>query len=118
MTAVDQLFLQGLVILDNTVVDDGKVFRLGIMRMGIGIIGFTVGCPACMGHAQASRGIFILNKSFEIGNLAAAFKYIQALVEQGNTCTVVSSVFQSFESFNKNGIGFPGSDIANNSTHG
>jgi hypothetical protein len=45
ISPVDQLFFEREVILDNAIMDDGQVFRLGIMRMGIDIIGFAVRCP-------------------------------------------------------------------------
>jgi hypothetical protein len=41
----------------------------------------------------------------------------EVFIEQGQACTVIAAVFESFQAFDKDWISFAGANIAYNSTH-
>jgi hypothetical protein len=70
-----------------------------------------------MPNAGVGMKILADNTFFESGYATLFTIHPQLLIEQGDSGTVVTPVFQSFKAFEDNGIGFPGTDISNNSAH-
>ncbi len=67
------------------------------MRVGVGIVGFAVGSPAGMAHANMAADVFVFGKFHQVGDFALFFVNIEVAVLQGNTGTVVSAVFQALQ---------------------
>jgi len=70
---VGKLFFQNGVIFDNTVVNQSKIFRFGIMRMGVGIARLAVRSPARMRNSDRAAEVFVLAKFFKVVNATASF---------------------------------------------
>jgi hypothetical protein len=70
-----------------------------------------------MSHSDITRSIFTVDIMFQFGYFSFAFIDMKVAVQQANTCTVISPVFQPVQTFNQDGISFPGTDITYNSTH-
>jgi hypothetical protein len=68
-------------------------------------------------HANVSGGVFSFHKGLKVRNLAFTFIYPDIVVQQADPGTVVTTVLKPVQSLNQDRIGFPGSDIRNNSAH-
>ena len=89
------------VVLDDTIMDDRQALRLGIMRMGIDSIGFTVRSPTGMGDTDTTFRIFLGTESLQFGYLTFGFIDIElsGLVDECDTRTVVSAVLETMQTF-------------------
>ena len=119
----DAFLLQPLlddgIVLDDAIVHQGKVARGGHMRMCIGLRGLAVGGPAGVGYADVACAVFVGGILLQPGHFACSLVHVQPSfgVDEGDACTVVASVFQSFQSFNQDGISLPLADVSYYSTH-
>jgi hypothetical protein len=87
------------------------------MGMGIHLVRFSVCCPSGMCHADGSGGIFIHYIMFQLGDFSLAFKDVQFIIQDADASTVIPPVFEPVQTFDQDGIGFPWTDVSNNSTH-
>jgi len=65
------------IIFDYAVVNQCERFRLGIVRVCIDIVGFSVCGPSGMRNADGSGQIFALSYMLQIGNFSFGFEYLQ-----------------------------------------
>ena len=89
------------------------------MRMGINIRRFSVGCPAGMSDAAMSLRLSV-NSHFiyQIGKTAFAFFNLnRTFFKHGNSCRVITSIFQLGQCIYQYVRTIPVTYIANNSTH-
>ena len=116
---VDKILLYVGIILYYAVMDDGKILGFGIVRMGVHRRRFAMRCPACVGNTYAARDVLVSAECLQIGHLALGFVDIQvaAGVLQCNTGTVIATVLQTFQSFDKYGISLLLTQISHYSTH-
>ena len=111
--------LEGLVVLDDAVMDNHQVMVLRHVRMGIDIAWFAVGCPSGVGYAYASALILSLGYSLKVCDLAFGLVNgeLAIVINEGDTGAVVPSVLKPLEALDQNRKGLTPSDISNNSTH-
>ena len=114
-----ELRLQLGIILNDTIVDNGQIARLGIMGMGIHRRRFTMRCPTGMGNADGATHILVTAKLHQIVNLTLGLKHIQfgILVNQGHSGTVITTILKSAKSLNQNRKSFLISNISYDSAH-
>src|SRR5687767_15998637 len=107
-----QLLLQRSIIFDNTVMDQGNVTAGTPVRMSIHIVGRSMSGPACMTNANGTFQGLLGNMRFKFTYLALALIYVQLIaIQKSYPRTVVSTVFQTPESVDQDGIGIPASHI-------
>ena len=85
--------------------------------MGIAVIGFAMGGPACMANTDSGGCMCRVNDLFEIRNFACLPENGHSTIKQGNTSAVVAPVFQPLEAFNQYWISFFFTNISYNTTH-
>ena len=114
-----EVLLNGRVVLDDTVVYECQSPRSRVMRMSIGAAGLTMRCPSGMCDASIAADVLLFTERHQVGHFALGLIYIQAafIVNQRHASAVITTILQSLETFNQNGIGFFASYIAYNSTH-
>ena len=114
-----ETFLEDVVVLNDTVVDDGQLLRLGVVRMGIDLIGFAVGSPTGVSDADETRCVLVCDCLFEVGDFALCLIDVElpVVVDECNACAVVTTIFQTVQAFDENRIGFAFTDISYYSTH-
>ena len=85
---IDEVFLDLGIILDDTVMDNGEILRLGIMRMGIHRRGFSVGSPTGMSNTYRTCDILVGAEILQICHLSFGLIDIEVVpfVDQGDTC--------------------------------
>ncbi len=105
------------VVFDDAVVDQCEPAVAADVRVGVDIVGFAVGCPAGMAHANMATRIFIAGEFDEIGDFTFFLVNVQTAVLQGDACAVIPAVFEPLKAGNKHRIGFFGADIGDNSAH-
>ena len=114
----DELGLQGGVVFDNAVVDDGEFPVKAHVGVGVGFGGGAVGCPAGMRDAYMSLDGRARQFVFKRLDFARSTNNVYlAVVNQGNARTVVTAVFQLFQAIDKDGKGFVLTDVGNYSAH-
>ena len=74
-------------------------------------------CPSGVPDAYRTNYGFVGYKTFEISDFTSLFVNPHFAIEESNSCTVVTSVFQPFKAFEDDWSGLLMADIANNSTH-
>ena len=106
-------------VLDDPVVDDRDLARAVLVRVGVEVVGATVGGPARVG--QADRGVrrSIRDRDLEIGELAGLLldEQVAAVVDERDPGRVIAAVLQAFQPFHQDGAGLPGPRIANDAAH-
>ena len=102
-----QLLLQHSIVFNDAVVDDGQISRERNVWVRIGGVGLSVRGPSCVGNADRSSRVFVRCKVLQVGHLALGLIHSQVAIfcQQGNSGTVIASIFQSLESLNQNGVG-------------
>ena len=92
-----QLFLDVGIILDDTVVDDGQVVALRIVRVGITTGGFSMGGPTRMSDANGAAHILVRTKLHEVVDFSFRLVDVQVAisVNQSHASRVVTTIFQS-----------------------
>ena len=114
-----ELRLQGLVVLNDTVVDQGELMILGIMGMRIDVARLAVRRPAGVGDARAAGHILVRRRSLQVLDLALGLvdDQVAAVVNQRHAGAVISPVLEPGQSLDQNRVGLPATDISNNTTH-
>ena len=114
-----ETFLEDVVVLNDTVVDDSQLLRLGVVRMGIDLIGFAVGSPTSVSDADETRRVLVRDSLFKVGDFALCLLDVElpVVVDECNACAVVTTIFQTVQAFDENRIGFAFTDISYYSTH-
>ena len=89
------------------------------MGMGICLARFAMSGPTGMGDTDRPGNIFLGNKLLQLGNLPFGFVNVQLaiFIDQCHTCAVITSVFQPFQSFDKNRVSISFTDVTYYSTH-
>src|SRR5574344_582026 len=79
----------------------------------------TMSSPSCMRNAKRSTCIFTLRRVLQITNLTLCFEDIQThfFIDNCNTCTIISTVFQPVKSFYQYRISLTLSYVSYYSTH-
>ena len=114
-----QTLLQGSIVFNDSVVNEGQIARSRIMRMSIHLRGFTVRGPTGVGYSDVAGNVFIFDEAFQIGNPSLGFVHIQ-LSLRGYQCyprAVVTSVLQSLQAFHEDRVSISLTDVAYYSTH-
>ena len=93
ISPVFQLTPQHRIVFDDAVVNKRDGFVLGEMRVGIDGIGFAMGSPAGVGHADVTGDIFPRYKCFKVRNFSFTFENPDIFVEQADPCAVITPVF-------------------------
>ena len=77
--------------------DDGQFFGLGVMRMRIDLVGFTVRCPTGVRDTNETRRIFVCHGLFQIGYFTFGFIDIElsTVVDKCDAGTIVTTIFQT-----------------------
>ncbi len=99
--------------------DQCDIFRFRVVGMGIGIVRYAMRRPAGVCDADAATKIFAIQKMFQIVDLSFAFIDIECAVaiHHGDTCAIVTAVFETVQPFEQNRAGISVPDISYNSTH-
>src|SRR5688572_28145596 len=97
--------------------DHGEFATGRSMRMGITVIGFTMRSPSCMSNSNICMKVDTLKAFLQFSHFTFLLMYFQTTIQKGNTRTVITSVFKSFQAFQDNWISFSGTDVSNNATH-
>ena len=91
------------------------------MRVRIGVRGFAVSCPACVGDADVAPQRFALDPLYQLTHLAGGFMHFDCFSVRGkqrDTRRIVAAIFQSFQSFQEDLGDISFSNCADNSAHG
>ena len=72
------------------------------MGVCIGCIGFAVRGPAGVSNTSTSADVLFLAEGFQVGHLAFSFVHVESalIINHSYTGAVITTVFQSLESFN------------------
>jgi hypothetical protein len=90
----------------------------GGVGMGIYVAGFTMSGPPGMTHPDGASGFLSPDIIFKVRDLPLLLVNGGIAVQQSYSRRVISPVFQSLQTFYQYRVCIPGSDIANNPTHG
>ena len=114
-----KLHLDVGIVLDDAVMDDGKIVASGVMGMGIACRRFAMRRPACMGNAHTARHVLVAAIVGQVVNLSFGLVHVElaAVAYHCYSGTVVATILQALQPFNQNRIGFLRSDVTYNSTH-
>ncbi len=119
ISVFDQSIFQYTEIFNDAVMDQCDIFRFRVVGMGIGIVRYAMRRPAGVCDADAATKIFAIQKMFQIVDLSFAFIDIKCAVaiHHGDTCAIVTAVFETVQPFEQNRAGISVPDISYNSTH-
>src|SRR5690606_33473572 len=114
-----QCLFDRFVVLYDSVMYDGQISRIGELGVGVHIVGYSVGGQSSMANAQLSfQGDVDLGSLLQVLHLPFGLGKMGVLpIVQGDSRTVISTVFQPLQALDDYGIGFPMADITNYSTH-
>ena len=114
-----QLGLEVGIVLDDTVVNNGEIFRHGIVGMGIERRRLSMSGPTRVGYTHRAAYVLVFAVSDQIIYLSFRLVNIKTtvVVDQSDSSTVISSIFKPAQSFDKNRKGFFLSYISYYSTH-
>ena len=106
-------------VFDNSVVHNGKATVRAHMRVGVYIVGHTVGCPTGVADTGIALNRFAAFDFFaEIFYFAGGFYHRNSLAaHNGDSCGIITAIFKLFKSFNYHRNGAVTSGKADNSTH-
>ncbi len=98
--------------------DKYQVTGTGFMGMRIQIIGYSVSSPSGMAYTHSSFSKTAGHFIFQIGHLPFAFgQFKTGTIENGNTGTIIATVFQAFKAIDYDGNRIAFSQVAYYSTH-
>ena len=99
-----ELSFQVSIVLDDTIMDNGKILRLRIMRMRIDGRGLTMGRPSGMCDTDSTADILVTAIFHQIVYLSFCLADIQVtiVINQCDTCRVVTTILQASQTFNQN----------------
>ncbi len=111
--------LEHVVVLDGAVVDQGDASRLRAVGMGVRVVRFAVGGPAGVGDADRAAELLRPGEALQLVHLAFRFvnPKLAARVDQSDARAVVTSIFQPVKPLNEDRVGFPISDVSDDSAH-
>jgi hypothetical protein len=110
--------LDGGVVLDDPVVDQGQVLPIALVRVGIDVVGGAVRGPAGVSNAHIAAQVLTGGVVLQIGDLPLAFDDAQVLpFEQGHSGTVIPAVFQSAQAVDQDRISVLPTQVCHNATH-
>ena len=118
-SALFQLLAETQVVLDDAVVNQRDVARLGEMRVSVGLVRLAVGGPSGVGDADVTAEVMVGCLRFQIGDFALGLVHIQLVgpVQQCHASTVITTIFKTFQSLNENRVGLLIAHVCYNSTH-
>ena len=107
------------IILDNAVMNHGKMTVVGQVGVGIGDGGGAVGGPAGMADAAEAGDVFaVIGAPIQVLQIAAAlFGNDPSLMLHGDASRVIATIFQPFQAFQKYGRRLLAPGKADDSTH-
>ncbi len=86
MAFFDQVLLDGGVVFNNAIADDRQAAVVGVMRMGVHIVWFTVRSPAGVAYPDRRGKLLSCLVRFEICYFSLLLVNIQfSVFEQGNS---------------------------------
>src|SRR5436309_3377549 len=89
------------------------------MRMSIDVIGRAMGRPARVADAVTAGARPVLQVTGKIGDTAGTFSEVEMVAgDRGQASTVITSVFETAQAFEKNRLGFTRADVANDAAPG
>ena len=114
-----QLHLDVGVVLDDAIMDDGKVLALGIVRVSVAGRRLAMRRPTRMGDTHAARHVLVAAIVAQVVNLSFGLVHVEfaAVADHCHSGTVVATILQAFQALNQYRIGFLRSDVSYNSTH-
>ncbi len=113
-----ELLLEGDVVLDDAVMNDGNGSVAAEMRVGVSVGGAAVGGPARVANAVTTGGRLIGQQRGQLGNSACPLAEVQFRASQrGHAGAVVAAVFQAFQALQQNWLRLTAADVTNDSTH-
>ena len=115
----NQFRFQVGIVLNDTVMDESKILRFRIMRMGITGRRLAMGCPTGVGNSQAASDIFIGTVNLQIAYLAFCLVNTQIAlgIQQSHAGAIIAAIFESFKSFYQNRISLTLTDVSYYSAH-
>ncbi len=119
MPPFDQLFLKGIVVLDDAVMDDRQIAGPGYMGMSVLIRRGSVSGPSGMAYSDAPFLVAVSDVFFKVGDLSGRLISIELLIiiDKSNSRRIVSSVFETLKPFDQGGISFLRADITDYTAH-
>src|SRR5580765_1201872 len=112
------LFAQRRIIFDHAVVHKRDFSALVEVRMRVFVGHFPMGSPARVADAVLPRGRFLGHQFGKVRDPSGAFARLHLLaVYNGNAGGVVTAIFETPQTIQKNGRRFRAADISDNSTH-
>ena len=102
-----ELALEGGVVLDDAVVDDGDQAVAAEVRMGVAIGGRAVRGPAGVADAGAAGRGLIAQMAGQVGDAAGPLAQVQVVAGQrGEAGAVVAAIFQAAQAFEQDRFRF------------
>ncbi len=115
---VYQPLLQGAIVFDDTVVDDGQLAGGVGMGVGVDLGGLAVGGPARVADPEAAVEGMAAQRAFQLLDAAHFLDHREALaVEHGNPARIVTPVLETVQPLQQERLGFLIPNIGNNSAH-
>ena len=114
-----KLGLEGEVVLDDSVVDEGQAMVLGEVRVGVAVARLAVGRPAGVGYAHGAADILVGRHRLEVLDLAFGLvnHEVGVVVDEGHAGAVVASVLEPCKALDQYRVGLPAAYISYYSTH-
>ena len=113
-----ELALEGGVVFNDAIVDDGNQPVAAQVGMRIAIGGRPVGCPAGVADAGAAGRWMVAKISGQVSNSAGPLAEMEmGAGQRRHPGTVIAAIFQPVESFKQQGFRFTIADIADDAAH-
>ena len=116
---LNQLLLEGQVVLDDAVVDDDDCAGAVAVRMGVFFAGAAVSGPARVADAIAAFQRLLADNVFEIAQLAFGAADLKAVAVSGDRDArgVLTPILQPAQTFNDDRYNFFLADVADDAAH-
>src|SRR5205823_12263243 len=96
-----------LEVLDDAVMNDGDLAVAGKVRVGVAVVGGSVGSPARVADAVTARGRPCAQVRGQVGDPAGAFAQVQVRAGQrGDAGAIVTAILQPAQPFNQDRLRF------------
>ncbi len=113
-----ELPLEGGVVLDDAVVDDGHDAVAAEVGVGVAVVGGAVRGPARMADAGRAGGRVLFQVGGQAGDAAGPLVDVQARAgDGGHARAVVAAIFQPTQAFDQDRRRFPLTDVADDAAH-